>query len=52
VDPHKETPNNFKVEEHQRLKSPPPKGPELNINKKDSVLKEDYDQLIERQNLE
>ena len=43
------TPENFKVEEHQRLKSPPPKGPELNINKKDNVLKKDYNELIERQ---
>ena len=49
VDPHKETPETFKVEEHQRLKSPPPKGPELNINKKDNVLKKDYTNLIERQ---
>ena len=41
------TPENFKVEEHQRLKSPPPKGPELNINRKDNILKRDYDEHCE-----
>lgn len=52
VDPHHETPANFHVDEHQRLKSPPLKGPELDINKKDRLLKEEYEELIERQQQE